>query len=120
MKVGEPSGAGMQYSILRARLLHDLERFRKFTVVLIRNRLACAGLAIIVLFTLISFGAPLLVGPYPTQLQRTTPNLRPSSAHWLGTDWEGFHILALLVYGGQISLLIRFIASILSVVLSTR
>src|SRR3989442_8661559 len=104
MKMAEPTGAGMQYSLLRERLLHDLERFRKFTVVLIRNRLACAGLAIIVLFTLISFGAPLLVGPYPTQLQGTTPNLRPSNAHWLGTDWEGFDILAPLIYCGPVPL----------------
>src|SRR2546428_9090647 len=93
MKMAEPTGAGMQYSLLRERLLHDLERFRKFTVVLIRNRLARAGLAIIVLFTLISFGAPLLVGPYPTQLQRTPPNLRPSSAHRLRTGWEAFGLL---------------------------
>src|SRR3989442_3282318 len=119
MKMAEPPGAGMQYSLLRERVLHDLERFRNFTVVLIRSRLACAGLAIIVLFTLISFGAPLLVGPYPTQLQRTTPNLHPSSAHWLGTDWEGFDILALLVYGGQIFLIIRVSASIGAIVART-
>src|SRR5207245_4743871 len=66
-----------------------------------------------------SFGAPLLVGPYPSQLQRTTDNLPPSSAHWLGTDWEGFDILTLLVYGGQISLIIGFSASIVAMVLGT-
>src|SRR3989454_10181693 len=66
-----------------------------------------------------SFGAPLLVGPYPSQLQRTTDNLPPSSAHWLGTDWEGFDILTLLVYGGPISLIIGVSASIVAMVLGT-
>src|SRR3989442_4793337 len=37
----------------------------------------------------------------------------------LGTDWEGFDILTLLVYGGQISLIIGFSASIVAMVLGT-
>ena len=110
---------GRRYSLLRERLSHDIERFRRFAAVLIKNRLAFAGIAIIVLFSVISFGAPLLVGPYPTQLQRTDDNLPPSSAHWLGTDWEGFDLLTLLVYGGQISLIIGFSASIVAMVLGT-
>src|SRR5437879_8579541 len=93
MNVAETTIVGKRYPLLRERLSHDIERFRKFTAVLIKNRLACAGIVIITLFTVLSLGAPLLVGPYPSQIQRTTENLPPSSAHWLGTDWEGFDIL---------------------------
>src|SRR2546425_3669147 len=118
MNVAETTIVGKRYSLLRERLSHDIERFRKFTAVLIKNRLAFAGIVIITLFTVLSFGAPLLVGPYPSQLQRTTDNLPPSSAHWLGTDWEGFDILTLLVYGGQNSLIIGFSASIVAGVLA--
>src|SRR5256712_3991734 len=119
MNVAETTIVGKRYPLLRERLSHDIERFRKFTAVLIKNRLAFAGIVIIALFTVLSFGAPLLVGPYPSQLQRTTDNLPPSSAHWLGTDWEGFDILTLLVYGGQISLIIRVSASLVAMVLGT-
>src|SRR3989449_10915673 len=77
-----------------------------------------AGIVIIALFTVMSFGAPLLVGPYPSQLKRTTDNLPPSSAHWLGTDWEGFDILTLIVYGGPIPLIMRVRASIVAMFLA--
>src|SRR3989449_11699063 len=117
MKIVEPTVVGRAYSLLRERVSRVIEMFRKFAAFLIKNRLAFAGIAIIVLFSVISFGSPLLVGPYPTQLQRTDDNLPPSSAHWLGTDWEGFDLLTLLVYGGQISLIIGFSASIVAMVL---
>jgi peptide/nickel transport system permease protein len=106
-------------SLLRERLEHDWQRFRKFLRQLLKNRLALAGLLIILSFTVLSFSAPLLVGPYPTYLQLTTPNLLPGNGHVLGTDWQGFDILTILVYGGQISLIIGFTASIVAMIAGT-
>src|SRR2546428_10836560 len=111
MKMADTTVVGRRCAVLRERLSQKIEGSRRFAAFLIKNRLAFAGIAIIVLFSVISFGAPLLVGPYPTQLQRTDDNLPPSSAHWLGTDWEGFDLLTLLVYGGQNSLVFGVCAS---------
>jgi len=106
-------------SVLRERLDLDIQRFRKFLRQLLGNHLALAGLAIIVFFTVLSFLAPLIVGPYPTQFQRTTPNLGPGNGHLLGTDWEGYDVLTLLIYGGQVSLIIGFTASVVAMIVGT-
>ncbi len=41
----------------------------------------------------------------------------PTSAHWLGTDGDGFDVLARIMYGGRISLMVGFIVVILEIVL---
>jgi peptide/nickel transport system permease protein len=110
---------GAQSSVFRERLEHDLERFRKFFIQLLRNHLALAGLVIIVFFTVLSFAAPLIVGPYPTQFQRSLPNLPPGNGHLLGTDYQGYDVMTILVYGGQVSLIIGFIASIVAMIAGT-
>jgi peptide/nickel transport system permease protein len=112
----EVSGAS---SILRERLENDIDRFRKFLIQVLKNRLAFAGLTIILVFTVLSFSAPLLVGPYPSPLNSSQPNLPPSNAHPMGTDWNGYDVLSLVVYGGQISLIIGFSASVVAMVLGT-
>jgi peptide/nickel transport system permease protein len=106
-------------SLLRDRLENDFKRFRRFLVQVLRNKMALAGLIIILTFLFLSVAAPLLVGPYPTQFQRMTPLEPPTSAHPLGTDRQGYDILTLLVYGGQISLLIGFTSSLVAMVLGT-
>ncbi len=99
--------------------MNDLLRFRTFLLHLLKNKLAAAGLGIIVLFLVMAIFAPVLVGPYPNQFQRTTPLLPPSNAHPLGTDWQGFDVLILLVYGSQISLVVGFAASAVAMVVGT-
>src|SRR6266705_2004330 len=106
-------------AILQERLLAELLRFRKFMRLLVRDKLAVAGLVIILAFVGMAIAAPLLVGPYPGQLDRTTPLLPPSGAHPLGTDWQGFDTLKLLAYGGRVSLVIGFVASFVAMVLGT-
>ncbi len=107
------------YAIFRERLSSDLARFRKFLRQVVRNRLAFAGLIIILFFVFLSVFAPILVGPYPNQFQRAAPEEPPSSAHPLGTDIQGYDTLTLLVYGGQVSLLIAFTASAVAMLLGT-
>lgn len=69
-----------------------------------QNKLALAGLAIVVALIIFSFLGPVI---YPTD--QLNPNLiavnqAPSSAHVLGTDGNGFDILGRLMKGGQSSI----------------
>jgi peptide/nickel transport system permease protein len=107
------------YAIFRERISADLVRFRKFLRQVVRNRLAFAGLIIIMFFIILSVAAPLLVGPYPTQFERTTPEQPPSPQHALGTDAQGYDTLTLLLYGGQVSLVIAFTASAVAMIVGT-
>jgi len=107
------------YAIFRERIASDFTRFRKFLVQVVRNRLAFMGLIIILFFVILSLIAPLIVGPYPTQFERTTPELPPSNGHLLGTDVQGYDTFTLLLYGGQVSLLIAFTASAVAMIVGT-
>ena len=51
-----------------------------------RNRLAVAGLVVVVLFLLFCFAGPLLYATDQTHTDLTQVNLAPSVAHLLGTD----------------------------------
>jgi peptide/nickel transport system permease protein len=120
--MAQPVAAEMpteELSLLRERLLNDLARFRKFMAQVLRNRLAFAGLAIIVIFVGMAVFAPLLVGPYPSFLSVGAPFQAPSAAHPLGTDRIGRDILTLLVYGSQISLIVGLAASAVAMLLGT-
>jgi peptide/nickel transport system permease protein len=101
------------------RLTANLARFKKFFGQLIRNRLALAGLVIVVAFLALAFFAPLFVGPYPTPLDRDDFLLPPSDRHLLGTDRSGFDILTILVYGSRVSLLVGFASSGVAMVVGT-
>ena len=113
------SEASRRATALRERATFDLMRFRKFLLLLLHDKLAAAGLVIIAAFIFISIAAPLLVGPYPTQFDRTKAMQPPSNAHPFGTDWQGFDVLKLVVYGGRVSILIGFISSIVAMLLGT-
>lgn len=86
-----------------------------------RDRLALAGLALVVALGLIAIFAP-LVAPYDPIAQVdivATSFLPPSPAHLLGTDLFGRDVLSRIVYGARISLTIGFLAVALSVTLGT-
>ncbi|MDI5962293.1 ABC transporter permease [Streptomyces sp. SL13] len=88
---------------------------RRFT----RNRLAVAGLVVIVLFLLFCFAGPLL---HPTDQTHTTlsqVNLAPSARHLLGTDAVGHDELGRLMFGGKVSLLVGLAAGLLATVIGT-
>ncbi len=111
--------AGRRATVFRERLRLDWRRFEKFMQLLLHNKLAVAGLVIILVFIFISVAAPLLVGSYPSQFDRTTSLQPPSTAHPFGTDWQGFDVLKLVVYGGRVSLLIGFVSSAVAMLLGT-
>lgn len=106
-------------SPLQERLIADLKRFRSFLKVLVGNRLALTGLAIVVVFLVFAVFAPLAVGPYPTTFDKDIPLQPPSDRHPLGTDRQGFDILVILVYGSQISLALGFTSATVAIVFGT-
>lgn len=81
-----------------------------------RNRLAMFGLWALLLLVIVSLLTP-WIAPYDYDAQ----NLRlgaagPSKAHWLGTDTLGRDLLTRLMYGGRVSLLVGFAATMVSLV----
>ncbi len=86
---------------------------------ILRKKFALAGLIIILVFVFMALLAPVLVGPYQSSLQFTTPDQPPSSQHPLGTDESGKDILNLLVYGSRVSVLVGFAASFVAMVAGT-
>ena len=78
-----------------------------------RNRLAVAGVVVLVLFYLIALLAP-LIAPYPyDQLTSGMRNTPPSMDHWMGTDRQGRDVLSRLIKGGQVSLATGFAAVVI-------
>ncbi len=111
--------AAEPYSLLREQLLATLARGRKTFVEILHNRLSLAGLIIILFFLVLAVFAPVLVGPYQSQLKLYDNNLPPSTEHLLGTDDTGQDILNVLVYGTQVSFLVGFVASLVAMFVGT-
>ncbi len=75
-----------------------------------RNRLAMAGLIILIPMFFCAVGAPLISQHHPNE-----PNMKlilegPSLSHPFGTDTLGRDVFARVVYGSQISLLVGFVS----------
>lgn len=62
------------------------------------------GVALVAAMLLSAVAAPLLTSWDPTAIDLSQQLVRPSSAHWLGTDIQGRDILARLLFGARISL----------------
>ncbi len=109
---GGPSGDGPPDAVGAVGLRLVARRFA-------RNRLAVAGLAVVVLFFLFCFAGPLL---YPTDQTHTAlsqVNLAPGAGHLLGTDAVGHDELGRLMFGGKVSLLVGLASGILATVIGT-
>jgi peptide/nickel transport system permease protein len=87
---------------------------RRILSVFFENKLAVAGVIVIIAFLLFCY-----VGPFFYHTNQTSAsaallepnNAPPGNGHPLGTDSSGFDILGRLMYGGQISLLVGFAAA---------
>ncbi len=78
------------------------------------NRLAMAGLVVIVFIALLAAFGPLF-SPYSYSDQvLADANQPPSGAHWFGTDNLGRDLLTRVLYGARISLSIGIVASLLN------
>lgn len=78
-----------------------------------RNRLAVAGLVVIVLMYLLAAAAPLISTHAYDEITFGARNLHPSADHWMGTDRNGRDVYSRLVKGGQVSLAAGFAAVVI-------
>ena len=92
----------------------------RLTVVsFLENKLAVAGLGILVLLVLFCFVGPHI---YITNQKTVNPvinNLGPTGSHLLGTDGEGFDVLGRLMVAGQSSIEIGLAAGLLAAIFGT-
>jgi peptide/nickel transport system permease protein len=86
-----------------------------------KNRLAMAGLAVMIILYLVTLLTP-LIAPFDPAAQGdilTARYLPPGAEHWMGTDKFGRDILSRVLYGARISLSIGFVAVAISMTLGT-
>src|SRR5579875_3146169 len=103
-EAGLPGGAAR----LPAKRLEVLTRVAR------QNRLAIAGLVVIVGLVLFSFVGPLIYQTNQTSANLLLANQPPSAAHILGTSPEGRDELGQLMVGGQSTLEVGFAVAILA------
>ena len=73
-----------------------------------KNRMAMAGLIILVIILLVAILAPLII-PYPYDMQDYDSRMvSPNSKHWFGTDNFGRDIFSRILYGSRYTLTIGF------------
>ena len=117
MEAGAPEGlrawlvSERPRSRRQARLVRAYGAWRTFAA----NRLAVAGLAIVVALVLVAVLANQLApySPYVGDL-RTTRLLPPSAAHWFGTDDQGRDILSRVIFGTRITLVVVVLVALLA------
>lgn len=83
-----------------------------------RNKAAMLGLWFLVLIVLLCFLGPLM--PFiksPTAINLDNAGAAPDAEHWLGTDQLGRDVMSRVLYGGQISLLVGFVATAVAVLI---
>lgn len=85
---------------------------------LLRDKRAVASVGALALLTLAVFLGPLFLPDFEKQVLEAQL-LPPSAAHWMGTDHLGRDVLARVLKGGQLSLAIGLIGTLISVVVGT-
>ncbi|SFS06882.1 peptide/nickel transport system permease protein [Agrococcus baldri] len=93
----------------------DKLALRRFT----RNPIAVIGVIALLITVLASVLAP-IISPYPpTAIDLTNVRQPPSADHLLGTDSTGRDVFSRLLAGGQISLMVGFLAALMAVAIGT-
>ncbi len=96
----------------RGLLVRGLEVF-------LENKLALAGLVIIVAIAVLCFIGPLFYHTDQVHVNLANANQRPGSGHPLGTDSNGYDVLGRLMKAGQTSLEVGLAAAILATCLGS-
>ena len=85
----------------------------------LRNPIAVIGVIVLLITVIASLLAP-VISPYPpTAIDLANVRQPPSAEHLLGTDSTGRDVLSRLLAGGQISLMVGFLAALMAVVIGT-
>ncbi|MBC7241323.1 MAG: ABC transporter permease [Anaerolineae bacterium] len=94
----------------RTRRMRAESPWRIALRILVRNRVAMSGLAILVMMSLLAVLAP-AIAPYDPDAVDILHQLEaPSKTHILGTDLYGRDIFSRILYGGRITLVVGLIA----------
>lgn len=83
----------------------------------LQNRMAIAGLGMVVFLVFIALFVPVLSPHDPYTVNLDDQLLSPSAKYWLGTDKFGRDLLTRIMYGTRISLVIGLVPSFISMVL---
>ena len=75
-----------------------------------RNKLAVAGLAIVLLLFAVAILAPFISPHSPSAYDLNSILVGPSGDHLLGTDAQGRDVLSRMIFGARISLSVGFVA----------
>jgi len=84
-----------------------------------KNKLALAGLGMVLLLFVVSLLAPLLAPYDPCAIDLKNVLAPPSADHWFGTDQLGRDVLSRMIWGARISLKVGFIATGLAILIGT-
>ncbi|WP_308797948.1 oligopeptide ABC transporter permease [Agromyces silvae] len=93
----------------------DRAAMRRF----LRNPVAVIGAVVLVVIVSASVLAPVLSPFGPNEIDLTAIRQPPSELHPLGTDSTGRDVLSRLLYGGQVSLAVGFLAAFIAVTIGT-
>jgi peptide/nickel transport system permease protein len=104
---------------LSARIGQRTRGLRRFAREYRRDRAGMVGLIILIGFVLLAVGAPLLFGAPPTLGSADGALLDASWKYPLGTDEVARDVLPLVVYGSRISLIVGFLATLISILIGT-
>jgi peptide/nickel transport system permease protein len=98
----------------------SLAEVRGFIQLLLTHKMGVMGLSIFALFAILAIFAPFLhtVDPIKTGAVENML-ISPTSQFWLGTDDLARDVWSQVVYGSRISLLIGFVATILTIVVGS-
>jgi oligopeptide transport system permease protein len=81
---------------------------------LLRNRAAVASAILLALISLACFAAP-WISPYPIDdIDWENISTPPSTTHWFGTDENGRDLFTRILFGGQVSLMVGIVATLVS------
>lgn len=83
------------------------------------NRLAIFGLSFVALLIVVALFAPVIATHEVGATDLAARYLRPSSAHWFGTDATGRDIFSRVVFGARISLIVGLVVVTVSAVTGT-
>ncbi|WP_138159350.1 ABC transporter permease [Peptoniphilus catoniae] len=79
------------------------------------NKLAMAGLVIIILMVIFAIVGPMISGRTYEQMDMLNTNQRPNAENWFGTDSLGRDLFTRVTYGARYSLSIGFVAAFINI-----
>ncbi|MCF7927819.1 MAG: ABC transporter permease [Spirochaetales bacterium] len=93
------------------------KKTREFFQLLLGHGMGKTGIIIIIIFLVMAFFSPLLWTNDPYKSGEAKDILvKPSAEFWLGTDDMGKDVWSQVVYGARVSIMIGFIAAVITVV----